>query len=168
MRYLANMELPLSDPDRKLYTKLYASMSDIAFARSCAVHLLKMGSNKRPWDGGDAYFRQSVFVTSMIVSYARPFTPGRGGPAFPKKLIEFDAIDWVLHADLIDRRNKVHAHSDLELWRVTPWRRPNVQIDLVGEPWLIIEPEELERLVGMIEKLATSIQQRQKEILARY
>jgi hypothetical protein len=162
------MELQLSDADQRLYTKIYASMSDLAFARNCAAHLLKEVSNKRPWGRGNVYFRQAVFVTSMIVSYARPFTPGRGGPAFPKKLINYNADEWALHDNLIERRHKVHAHSDPDLWRITPWRTGDVHIDLVGEPWLGIEPEELERLLGMTEKLGTAIQQRQKEILAKY
>ena len=162
------MELPLSDADRRQYTKLYASMSDIAFARRCAAHLLKKGWNKRPWHRGSIYFQQSAFVTSMIVSYARPFAPSRGKPVFPRKLIGYDTDEWTLHADLMERRNKVHAHSDLDQWNVTPWRTPQVHLDLVGEPWLIIEPEQLVRFLGMTDKITASILQRQKEILARY
>jgi hypothetical protein len=126
------MELQLSAYDKKLYTKLYASMSDISFAHQCASHIRKKGWYRGPWSRGTIYFQQSAYLTAMIVSYARPFSPGRSGYVFPERLIPYGPEDMALHDDLLDRRNKVHAHSDLDKWDVRPWRSGDFERPSLG------------------------------------
>lgn len=159
------MELTLSDRDRRLHTKLYASASDIAFARACAEHLQKKAWFRRPWARGKVYFHQSAYVTSLIVSYARPFSTGRGGMTFPQRLIPYTADEFALHAELLDRRNKVHAHSDLDQWNVRPWRSGDFATTIVSQPWMIIEAPQVETFLAMTARLQASITRRLVEIV---
>lgn len=162
------MELPLSERDKRLYTKLYASARDIGFARACAEHIRKKAWYGRPWSRGTIYFQQSAYVTSLVVSYARPFATGRNGYAFPARLIPYTPDEMALHTDLLDRRNKVHVHSDLDKWNVRPWRSEDFETVIIGEPWLIIGQPQIELFLTMTERLQTAISRRMTEIIAAY
>lgn len=162
------MELPLNEHDRRDHAKLYVSSHDISFARGCALHIQKKDWFRQPWSRGTLYFQQSVYVTSMIVSYARPFTPGRGGLHFPKRLIPYDSEQMKLHRDLLDRRNKIHAHSDLDKWSIRPWRMGDIETAIVSQPWLIVQKTEVAMFLTMTDALLAKISGREEEILAKY
>ena len=162
------MELSLMDRDKRLYMKLYTSRSDIDFARDCAKHILKKGWFREPWSRGTIYFQQSVYVTSLAVSYSRPFAIGRNGHAFPNRLIPYTSEEGAFHNHLLDLRNKVHAHSDLDRWEVRPWQSGSFETEMVGQPWLIIKQPKIELFLGMTDRLQTSISQRMKEIIEGY
>lgn len=158
------MDIELSPRDRTLYAKLYASFSDVALARRCAEHIKAKGWYRRPWSRGSIYFQQSAFVTSLVVSYSRPFSPGRGGLAFPKRLIPYNPNQWALHDQLIGQRNEVYAHSDLERWTVRPWRSADFETTIVGQPILVLEPPQIEAFLEMTEPLMNAIRSRMDEI----
>jgi hypothetical protein len=70
------MLIDLLKTEKDLFDKLAVSCMDIGFAKQCAELLLKKG-----W--------QSVYTTSLIVSYTRPFTKTRGLPEIPADWLDF-------------------------------------------------------------------------------
>lgn len=162
------MELKLSDRHRAEYSKLYASSSDVGFARQCASHIRKKGWFRSPWSRGTIYFQQSAYVTALIVSYARPFSIGRSGLHFPKRLIPYNEGQMELHRNFLDRRNKVYAHSDSDKWDIRPWRSADFETTIVGQPWLIVGKEEIDLFLEMTTGLLAAIANREKQILSAY
>src|SRR5438445_12970197 len=104
------------DSDKKaLYARLYFSAQDFWYAKSYALHLIKKGWHSAPYERrGTIYMQQSAFTTSLIVSYARPFTRSNGWPKFPERFVQYDAQETLLHQRLLDLRHQVYAHSDSE------------------------------------------------------
>jgi hypothetical protein len=160
--------LKLSEPDRKLYTKLYASADDLRLARQWAEHIQKKRYFLKPWARGKVYLRQSAYVTALVVAYGRVFASGRGGYKFPKRLMPYRDAEWNLHQRLLDLRHKVHAHSDLDKWNVRPWTVDGFSTAIVGQPTHLIEEADLALFVSMTEKLLEAIAKRKDEILAPY
>lgn len=162
------MQLELSDKDRRTFTKLYASADDIAVARRWAEHIQKKRWFRQPWSGGKIYLHQSAYVTALVVAYGRVFAVGRGGFDFPKRLIPYDAAERDLHERLIELRNKVHAHSDLDKWNVRPWHAAGFSTAIVGQPKHMIEEADIALFLVMTEKLLEKIASRKEEILQAY
>ena len=66
--------------------------------------------------------RFRCFETTLVVSYARPFTQSRGGtlPLTMKMVgLKLSGENRALHARLVDMRNTIMAHSDEEMMRMT-------------------------------------------------
>lgn len=160
--------LELSEPDRKLYTKLYASADDIRLARQWAEHIQKKRYFRKPWTRGKVYLRQSAYVTALVVAYGRVFASGRGGYQFPKRLMPYGEAERNLHDRLLDLRHKVHAHSDLDKWNVRPWSVDGFSTAIVGQPTHLIGEPDLALFLSMTEKLLAAIAKRKDEILAPY
>ncbi len=160
--------LKLSESDRKLYTKLYASADDLRLARQWAQHIQKKRYFHKPWARGKVYLRQSAYVTALVVAYGRVFAPGRGGYNFPKRLVPYDDAERKLHERLLDLRHKVHAHSDLDKWNVRPWSIDGFSTAIVGQPTHLIDEADLALFVSMTERLLERIAKRKDEILAPY
>ena len=160
--------LPISDRDRLTITKLHASASDLGSVRVWAEHLIKKKWFRKPWSRGATYIHQSAYVTALVSAYGRVFAGGRGGFGFPRRLIDYDTNEWALHERLLDMRNKVYAHSDLDKWTVDPWQYHDFETVVLGQPIHLIEESELTKLIGMTERLQAAIGQRYAEILAPY
>jgi hypothetical protein len=65
--------------------------------------------------------RFRCFETTLVVAYTRPFTRSRGGtPPLTMKMIGLKLSDQrrALHAQLVDMRNTMMAHSDDEMMRM--------------------------------------------------
>ena len=97
------MEVPLSAANKKIYSKLFVSISDIEIARYCAGVILKKGWHTHPFERrGTIYLQQAAFTTALVTSYARPFTQSKGWPRFPKDLIAaYSGKELALHDRLI-------------------------------------------------------------------
>lgn len=160
--------LPISEHDRLTITKLHASASDLGTARTWAEHLLKKKWFRKSWSRGKTYGHQSAYVTALVVAYGRVFATGRGGFGFPKRLIDYNTDEWALHERLLETRNKVYAHSDLDKWTVKPWRVEGFETVVLGEPTHLIEEQDLTMLVAMTARLQAAIGRRTAEILASY
>jgi len=115
-------ELSLTPRDRALYEKLFASHIDIITAQSCAAFILKKGWHTYSFmRRGSVKIQQMAFTTTMVVSYARPFSTGRGGALrFPHKLLRYSAKESVFHERLITLRNQQYAHTDPSTVSVQP------------------------------------------------
>lgn len=136
-----------------LYERLYVSAQDFASAKSYALHLLKKGWHSAPYQRrGTIYMQQSAFTTALIVSYARPFTKGKGWPMFPEKLVQFNAQEALMHQRILDLRHQVYAHSDSASYSIRPFKiGDNAYTDVVGAPFLLLKKEECDLIVGMID-----------------
>jgi hypothetical protein len=160
--------LPLSDTDRKLFKKLYASAQDIRMARHCAEHIEKKQLYRPPYARGKIYLNQGTYVTALVVAYGRVFAGGRGGYGFPKRLMPYDADELALHERLLLLRNKIYAHSDLDIWQAEPWRVDGMRAAKISQPIYAIDEPDIARFLGMTEKLLARIKARESEILEPY
>jgi hypothetical protein len=155
----------LGEREARLFTKLYVSANDISLARQWAEHLQKKKWYRRPWSRGKIYLHQSAYVTAIVVAYGRVFAPGRGQFNFPERLIPYDVAEWDLHKRLLELRHSVHAHSDLDKWRVEPWEVGGFRTTIVGQPIHLIEKADVELFLVMTKKLLDGIADRQEQIL---
>lgn len=64
--------------------------------------------------------QQTSFTTTMVVAYARPFSPGRGNINFPARLLRYASEELALHKKLIQLRNTDFAHTDASSYEVIP------------------------------------------------
>jgi hypothetical protein len=55
---------------------------------------------------------QRLVETGLVVSYARPFTRSKGYEPLSEDIVPPEDLEF--HRDLIDRRNKLHAHTDAD------------------------------------------------------
>ncbi len=160
------MELALSERDRRLCGKLYVSGRDIVFAQQCAELILKKGWHYKPWEKrGSVYFQQSVYVTALVVSYARAFTKSKSWPRLTKEPLGYSLAEKGLHKNLIELRNKVYAHSDSEKYSIRTWRSGSFSTDIVSEPFMMISPDEAKRFLRMTKKALSAIESQRNDLL---
>lgn len=160
------MEIQLQDHDAKLYGRLYVSGIDLDFAKYCLNVILKKRWHYQPWEKrGTIYLRQSVFMSALVIAYARPFTKSRDWPRFPSHLMDFDSDETVLHEHMIKLRNTLYAHSDSSNYSVKPWRSGEFSTVIVGAPALCMSAEEAQLLKQMIDKLQLAIRRRMLQIV---
>jgi hypothetical protein len=153
-------ELHLSPRDKAQYAKLHASVGDISIAKSCAQFIL----NKR-WHThsfmrrGNVPIQQIAFTTTMAVSYARPFSPGRGNLNFPKRLLQYSSKELLFHDRLLKLRNEEYAHTDASTISVRPLKHQFItSIQSLRD--LCFSVKELEMFVEMTDSLIARIQTR--------
>lgn len=129
------MLVELDPRDKPLYDKLRISAMDIAHALGCAQFLIKKKWHSYEWERrGSTYLQQSALTTSLVVSYARPFTKTRGlRDNLPSKLIRRTAEERALHEKILKLRNEVYAHSDGALYSFQPWQSEG--LSTVIERW---------------------------------
>lgn len=108
--------------------RLMMSAIDFRHALSAATFLLEEVGWSKSYRTEEIR-RFKCYETTMVVAYARPFTQSRGHAApFSWKLIkpgfQLESSEAKLHTQLLDHRNKLHAHSDSdatqirsEIWR---------------------------------------------------
>jgi hypothetical protein len=66
--------------------------------------------------------RFRCYETTLVVAYTRPFTQSRGAaPPLTMKMVGLNLSDerQALHHRLVEMRNKIMAHSDSEMMRMT-------------------------------------------------
>jgi hypothetical protein len=160
------MLISLNERDKQLYDKLYVARLDIAFARQCAETILKKGWHYKPWEKrGSIYFQQSAFMTALVVSYARAFTPSTGWRRLPKGLPGYNREEDALHKRLLALRNSVYAHSASESYSVRPWRSGSFSTDIVGQPFLMLSRDDTMLFVNMTQKAISAIDAKRKNLL---
>jgi hypothetical protein len=85
--------LSLDEREKKQYEKWFVACRDIRLARQCAEVLLKKGWHYHPWEKrGSIYFQQSVYVTAVVVSYARAFTLSKGWPRLRLSWLDYNTL----------------------------------------------------------------------------
>ncbi|WP_217574795.1 hypothetical protein [Mesorhizobium sp. GbtcB19] len=161
------MLIDLPKAEKGLFDKLTVSCMDIGFAKQCAEHLLKKGWHSHQWQRrGSVYFQQSVYTTSLIVSYTRPFTKTRGLPDIPADWLDFSPDEERLHTALRNRRNTVYAHSDGSSYSFRPWKTEDFATIIEQVPSHLITKAEAELFVSMSARLLKSLIAQREAILS--
>lgn len=159
-------EVDLSPRDRALYSKLHASHEDIGIARNCANFI-----QKKAWHSfaiarrGSIPIQQISFTTTMIVAYARPFSPGRSKSNFPQRLLQYQPEERALHQRLLRLRNEEYAHSDMSSYKVTPLKGAITCISSIRRVWVsAFSSKEIALFLTMTDALLNRISARMEEI----
>ncbi|MDO7086646.1 hypothetical protein WNY51_07550 [Pseudocolwellia sp. AS88] len=110
------------DNSYQKYGLLHVALQDLRKSAFFAGNLLDQGWHFEPWETDwQSYLHQSAYVTSLVVSYCRPFTECRGWPKFPKKMLRVLTQEQkIFHQRLLDLRNDVYAHSDVSARKIKP------------------------------------------------
>ena len=109
--------------------------------------------------------QQSAFTTSLIVSYARPFTRGKGWPRFPLEFMQYNEDSAQLHQKILDLRHQVYAHSDSSRYSIRPFQMDSdLFADIIGAPFLRLTQDECKLLVAMIDSIRALLLPRLKEL----
>jgi len=158
------MEVSLDPVTKRRYSRLYISGMDFDIAAYCLNMVIKKGWHHKPWERrGAVYQQQTVFTTTLIVAYARPFN------SRPTKLeltnVPFNHGEKALHQKIMELRKKVCAHSDGDVYDIRPWRTKSFATDIVRAPTVTITSEQAGRLKGMIHKFQTHIHTELKKIV---
>jgi|GEM_PF-2034815 len=156
----------VDDSLQKLYERLFVSAGDFAQARQYALHLIKKGWHLAPCERrGSIYMQQSAFTTSLVVSYARPFTRSDGWPKFPDEFVQYSEPESLLHTHIMGLRHQVYAHSDSERYTVKPFRLDADSLaDIVGEPFLRLSKEQCEMVIAMVDGIHERLHPRIKQM----
>lgn len=102
---------------RKQRIRMLAALGDFELAKSAASFLFEFDTDKT-YDRIEMR-RFRCYEHTAIVSYSRPFTPSRGAnlPHLSIKQcgVELNRVELELHNRILELRNKLYAHSDLEM-----------------------------------------------------
>lgn len=147
------------------YQLLHVALQDLRQAAFFADHLLTRGWHFEPWEAHwRTYNHQTAYMTAMVVAYCRPFTPSRGWPKFPAKLLRLDAAQKQMHARLLDLRNEVYAHSDVESRKIRPIRFKGYPTAIERLPAMCLPPEEVRQVRQTIGVIVNAIQVKLHEL----
>jgi hypothetical protein len=158
------MEVSLDPVTKRRYSRLYISGMDFDTAAYCLNMVIKKGWHHKPWERrGTVYQQQTVFTTTLIVAYARPFN------SRPTKLeltnVPFNHGEKALHQKILELRRKVCAHSDGDVYCIRPWRAKGFATDIIEVPPVVVTSEQAYRLKAMIQKLQIYVRTELKKIV---
>jgi hypothetical protein len=158
-----------SPTDYALYQRLFVSIQDFGWAMKFASHLLKKGWHSAPWERrGSIYMQQMAYTSSLLTSYARPFTKSRGWPNLPINLVPYATHEWEFHKQLMDIRHQVFAHSDSSRHSVRPFRVGDLESDIVGSSFFRLSKEEVEMAISMMKTAIAGLQPKLKSLRASF
>ena len=161
-------ELFFETEDKKMYGKLDSAMDDLLLARSYGEYILKKNWKAKPWIRGSIYLQQSAFVSAMVVAYGRVFTRSIGWPSLPNYFMDiYDADEYSLHHRIIEKRNKLYAHSDSEKFDVRPWKS-ELHSDIKKVPIYYVEHSDILALQNMCKKMTCQISNKMIQIKSKY
>ncbi|WP_108819582.1 hypothetical protein [Pseudovibrio sp. Alg231-02] len=162
-----DVKVDIGADNLKLYGKLYASAADIGIALYCVEMILKKKWHGFPWSRrGSIYNQQTVYTTSLVVSYCRPFTKSYGWPSFPEELLQYDDEENELHSELLTMRNQFYAHSDSCKFEFQPISTPAIDTVITTEPFRRISIKDAKRLQQMCFKVRSRISWRMQTLFA--
>lgn len=157
------MEVKLDPATQKRYKRLLVSSYDLSTAGYCLDTIIKKGWHHEPWERrGSIYQQQTVFTTTMVVAYARPFN---SRPKLALTEITLTDAEYRLHLEIMTLRNKVCAHSDQDVYSVTPWRSKKLATDIVSVPTVRITAEQAYALKIIIGKFGVFIRTKLNELV---
>jgi hypothetical protein len=103
--------------DKDFFKRLLLSVRDLNQARSAAQFLLEEVEWEDKYPLGELR-RFQAYETSLIVAYARPFSQSKGQVpplSYGRLGIKLRSSVSEIHNDLINKRNKLFAHSDPDI-----------------------------------------------------
>jgi len=127
--------------DRKLFERLLLSMRDLAHARSALTFIREDVDFDKEYPLAELR-RFQCYETTVIVSYSRPFSQSTTQIprlSYERLGIKLSPFTRALHENLIQKRNKIFAHSDADAVEYVPpqvmrFERPH------DEPFTILYP----------------------------
>ena len=112
--------------------------------------------------------QQMAYTSSLVTSYARPFTKSKGWPNLPIHLVAYNTSEWEFHEHLMNYRHQVFAHSDSSRHSVRPFRVGDLESDIVGSPFFRLSKEEVEMTISMIKTAINGLQPKLKSLRASF
>lgn len=103
------------DDKKRLFKRIIHSLDDLQHAAECADQILQRDLHSATADADKLLLR--ALSTSLIVSYGRPFSGNRASldvqKMLPRRYLNSLSEDRLrLHKNLMEARNRDHAHSD--------------------------------------------------------
>ena len=153
---------------RRLYATLHVAEEDLRQASFFAAHILKKGWHFEQWEKrGTIYLQQAAFTTALATAYSRPFTPSRGWPKLPEKLIRpFDSRQKELHNHILELRNLIYAHSDVGYRGIRPFVINGYPTAIEALPPMRFTRDEILCIQSMISIAKESIGNRKVELIS--
>lgn len=145
------------------YQRLTVWLDDLRNARFYVNFLLKKGWHFDPFDRKirySTYLQQAAFTTAFVISYCKPFAKSKGRPIFAIKSAKLEEHERSLHDKLLELRNTVYAHSDVELRNIRPIVIRDFPTALETLPSLKLREEECHLCLSLIAKVSTAIKAR--------
>jgi hypothetical protein len=102
--------------DRNLFERLLLSLRDLSHAGSAITFIREDVDFDKEYPLADLR-RFQCYETSVVVSYCRPFSQSTGRIprlSYEKLGIELSPFTRALHDNLMNKRNKIFAHSDAD------------------------------------------------------
>lgn len=102
--------------DNLLFRRLLLSLRDFAQARSALSFVQQEVDYSEKYPLAELR-RFQAYETSLVISYCRPFSEAAGEVprlSFKKLGVKLSPYTRAIHIDLINKRNKIFAHSDAE------------------------------------------------------
>ncbi|MBO0134159.1 hypothetical protein [Agrobacterium burrii] len=159
------MLIELESHQKRQYDKFRISIMDIAHALQCARFLIKKGWHSHEWERrGTIYLQQSAFTTSLVVSYARPFTPARGLSGLQARLIKWTVEEKALHDRILTLRNEVYAHSDGASYSFQPWQAEGLTTVIEMWPQRRLSKEDTLAFEAMATRILAALRERMRRI----
>ncbi|MDK4723150.1 hypothetical protein PH552_27730 [Rhizobium sp. CNPSo 3968] len=151
--------------DRTFFRRLLLSLRDLSHAASAATFIHEDIDFSKTYGRADLR-RFMCYETTLVVSYARPFSEARRGlpPLSYKRMgISLPGSTQRLHDDLMSKRNKIFAHADPD---GVPHSRPSAmkgRRSITGEEFSVLTPPQF--LEGT---LLDALEFAQVDLLIRY
>lgn len=148
------------------YQVLHLAQIDLSQSAFFADQICAQRLHHEPWEiNWKDYLHQMAYMTSLIIAYSRPFSPARGFPNFPSKLLkELTLEEKKLHEQLLSQRNKTYAHTDLDLKKVRPIMHNGTPNAIEAYPQLRMTADEIKEIRKLIYKISIAIQKKILEI----
>jgi hypothetical protein len=146
-----------------LYKKLVVSQDDFGQAKYFIGYILKKGWHFSPWDSAiryPTYLKQAAFTTAFVTAYARPFTGTRSSPALSLKIAKYGISEKRLHDEILELRNTVYAHSDIEKQDVRPLVFMGFASAVQKQPVMKFSKLNAELVLRMVESLSEHVRAR--------
>jgi hypothetical protein len=141
-----------------LYARLEAlilAAVDMNDAAETAMYLLDDHPDARGHGGKMPWHVRRTLETGMFVTYARPFADTRGRPSM-KRVSQLSKELRAAHDDIVQRRNRVYAHTDrTALRRILELSEPEERAAWVqdgGDPreeWFPPTPDGLRDVIAL-------------------
>jgi hypothetical protein len=151
----------------ELYKRLYVYKHDFYQVEFFAMHLLKKNWHFDEWDSRirqPTYMQQAAFTTALVTAYGRPFSGSNGFPTISMKLLRYTAEQKALHFRLLDLRNNVYAHSNVERQDVRPRIIQTIPAAIIKLPAHKLSKSDAELTVGMVQVAIRAIEAKLQEL----
>ncbi|ORE84963.1 hypothetical protein ATO7_16444 [Oceanococcus atlanticus] len=154
------------DNSHETFQLLYVAQLDLSHAAFFADQLRVKGWHFEPWEvHWKKYLHQAAYVTSLVVSYGRPFTESRSWAKFPKRILRgLNQQQKELHGRLLTLRNEVYAHTDVQARKIRPITIEGKPSAIEVLPSMRFSDTELQEIRELIHVISFGVNERLEEL----